>query len=578
MTVETLFYTSLIIFGLGVVYKLHTWFFRKIGFWARDIPYRKRVSRTLNGILRTVFSGRILVLLKALLFDVLILRRTFQQSRTRWIMHMLIFWGFIGLLLVHALGEYVIQSLFGGYDATRNPYFFLRDFLGLLVLAGLVIAAFRRSVLKAPRLKTNGMDLYAILILAVIMVSGVLLIGLKISSYEVFDRMVEDYAFIEDETEREALEALWVAEFGLVSLNVEPPFDADTLEMGWEIHEMNCLDCHASAKWSITGYPTAKALAPVAHRLDAAGAVTVLWYVHVLACFAGLAYLPFSKMFHMIATPVSLLANAVMADTDTGTASVVTRQALELDACTHCGTCSLYCSAMMAYDACGNEWILPSEKMVYLKQLAKGKPLSPVARKAIREGVVLCTNCDRCTVVCPSGIRLKELWVSVREDLLRTKDPEPWILSPLSLLRGLRRPRPSVDGYAAPLDAAHQALAGNFDALTDPAAVLTLGGKVPEKEAIDDTFAHCFGCQVCTTVCPVVGSYEDPRDVLGLLPHQIMCALGLGQTEMAAGARMIWDCVTCYQCQEHCPQKVQVTEILYDLKNAAVKKVREQTN
>jgi heterodisulfide reductase subunit C len=32
---------------------------------------------------------------------------------------------------------------------------------------------------------------------------------------------------------------------------------------------------------------------------------------------------------------------------------------------------------------------------------------------------------------------------------------------------------------------------------------------------------------------------------------------------------MVWDCTTCYQCQEHCPQGIQVTEIIYELKNRA---------
>ncbi|MBW2196831.1 MAG: hypothetical protein JRF58_03020 [Deltaproteobacteria bacterium] len=43
---------------------------------------------------------------------------------------------------------------------------------------------------------------------------------------------------------------------------------------------------------------------------------------------------------------------------------------------------------------------------------------------------------------------------------------------------------------------------------------------------------------------------------------------------MATGPRMIWDCVTCYQCQEHCPQNVKVTDILYQLKNLAVENAR----
>ena len=73
------------------------------------------------------------------------------------------------------------------------------------------------------------------------------------------------------------------------------------------------------------------------------------------------------------------------------------------------------------------------------------------------------------------------------------------------------------------------------------------------------------------TVCPVVGNYDRPEQVLGLLPHQIMGCLGLGLTQMAAGARMIWDCLTCYKCQENCPQEVEVCDLLFDLKNAAAK-------
>jgi len=580
MIFETLFYSSLALLGAGFIYRLHTWFSRKVGIWAKDIPYSDRVSSAGAGIFRTLFSLKIFILIKAFFLDILFQRRAFRQSVLRWVMHTLIFWGFLCLLLMHALGEFVIPPFFGEYLSTLNPYFFLRDFLGLAVLAGLTMAVFRRYILKVPRLKSNGMDLYAIAILAVIMSSGMLLTGFKIASHSEFQRMVEDYGGMDDETEIEALESLWVQEFGLVSPNAKGPFESDLLEAGLESHEENCADCHADAKWAFTGYAIAKAARPAALALDRAGVVSILWYLHILSCFAGLAYLPFSKMLHIISTPISLLANAVMAETDTGTANVVTRQALELDACTHCGTCSLYCSAMMAYDAVGNELILPSEKMVYLKQWTRGKDISPEALKAIREGVYLCTNCDRCTVVCPSGIRLKELWVSVREDLIRMGDPEPLVLSSFSLLRGLRRKVQDADTYPKPLITAQTAVAGNFDALTDKATVLSLGGKIPDKKVIDDTFSHCFGCQTCTTVCPVVGGFEDPQDTLGLLPHQLMCALGLGQSEMAAGARMIWDCVTCYQCQEHCPQKVRVTEILYGLKNAAVKRVKssEQIN
>jgi heterodisulfide reductase subunit C len=66
-------------------------------------------------------------------------------------------------------------------------------------------------------------------------------------------------------------------------------------------------------------------------------------------------------------------------------------------------------------------------------------------------------------------------------------------------------------------------------------------------------------------------NYENPQEVVGLLPHQIMNCLGLGLLTMASGPKMLWDCLTCYQCQEHCPQNVKVTDVLYSLKNLSIK-------
>ena len=74
----------------------------------------------------------------------------------------------------------------------------------------------------------------------------------------------------------------------------------------------------------------------------------------------------------------------------------------------------------------------------------------------------------------------------------------------------------------------------------------------------------------------MVGNYEEPRKELGLLPHQIMHSLGLGLRDEALSSRMVWDCVTCYLCQEHCPQGVQVADVLYELKNIGYETV--QTN
>lgn len=576
MVFLTLFYISLAVFAVGLIYKVSTWFSRKIGIGAKGFTTSQRVSAAVKGLVGVVFSEKILTLIKVFFLDVLLQTRILKEDFTRWLMHMLIFGGFMLLLFMHALQRLVSEAIFSNYYATLNPFFFLRSLFGIMIFMGVGIAVYRRFISKVPRLRTKRVDHYAIIILAVILISGVLLEGVKITSMTAYQNHVDDYAEMEEDEEFEALESYWVQYHGVVSPNLKPPFDEEVLAQGQEIDEESCLDCHSRSAWAFSGYAVAKIIKPVAFALDQAGAVTFLLYIHWLACFIGLGYLPFSKMFHIFSTPASLLVNAVMDKATSDPANIVTRQAMELDACMRCGTCSLRCSAAAAFDARGNEYILPAEKMTFLKKLATGKDLDQKVIEAIQEGVYLCTNCDRCTVVCPAGINLRELWFNVREDLVQRGYPEPLVLSPFSFYRGLRRENISTEDYGKPLKGANQAVAGNFEQVMDKSTPISFS----DRESVElnrlpgaDTFSYCFGCQNCTTVCPVVVSYENPQETLGLLPHQIMNCLGLGLVEMASGPKMLWDCVTCYQCQEHCPQNVQVTDLLFQLKNLAVKNI-----
>jgi len=572
---NSLFLTALIIFFLGLSYKVSNWFVKKIASPGQTITTSQRVRSAAGGIFRVIFSPKFLIVLRVILVDVLLQGRVFKEDVTRWLAHMLIFYGFMLLLVMHALDSVVTEALFSDYYATVNPFFFLRDLFGTMVIVGVAMAVFRRYFLKRSRLRTGPKDHYAIIILAVIMFSGIALEGLKITSHSEFTRMVEDYAGLDDEEEIQALEAVWVDDFGVVSPNMRGPFDEDLLSVGREVHEDNCLDCHASAKWAFTGFTMAKIIKPVAVRLDQADGITILWYIHIIACFAGLAYLPFSKMFHIFSVPLSLIAGQVMDPKRSLPANILTRQMVELDACTHCGSCSLHCSAGMIYEALGNEYILPSEKITFLKKMVSGRPLDDTQMKAIQQGVYLCTNCDRCTVRCPSGIQLKELWYAVREELLEKGPPLAAILTPFSFARGLLiQQKLHADDYTLPIENAVGKVAGQFAELMKPDVAIPLNTQSPkDRQPIlkDRTFSHCFSCQSCTTVCPVVGNYDQPEQVLGLLPHQIMACLGLGLTQMAAGAKMIWDCLTCYKCQENCPQEVEVCDLLFDLKNIAAK-------
>jgi heterodisulfide reductase subunit C/nitrate reductase gamma subunit len=575
-------YAALVIFGLGLLYKASTWFRYRIGVDGRDISPSARVGAALKGMILTLFSRKIITLLKVLLLDVILQVRVFREDFLRWLMHMCIFGGFMMLLLFHALQKYVSSVLFPGYYPTINPFMFLRDLFGALVIIGVGIAIYRRFALRTHRLKTNPQDQYAIAILAVIMVSGVLFLGSKIISYTRYEEMVQEYTIQADEQDLKGLEAYWVDEYGLVSPNSREPFDAETLERGKLMNEMSCLQCHSRPQAAFLSYSVASLMRPAALALDRANLPNILWYIHFLACFVGLAYLPFSRMFHIFATPISLMANSVMKRGTSDPANIATRQVMELDACTHCGTCSLRCSVGIAFEQIHNVNILPSEKIASLKALAAGKELSRRELGTILEGMYLCTNCYRCTVACPAGINLQELWFGVRETLLEKGYPEFLVLSPLSYYRGLMSE--AIDGRRSSKAAelARETIVAGCDvrAVQDRTVPLALGESALRKKMETSfqaqTFSRCYRCMTCSNACPVVRNYPTPQAVLGLLPHQIMHAVGLRLWDLVFSAKMLWDCLGCYQCQQQCPQGVCVADVLYELKSVAITRTREK--
>ena len=576
-------YLALAVFGLGLLYKISTWFRYRIGLDAREFSAAERLAAAIKGLALTLLSGKIFTLFRVFILDVLLQIRVLRQDFLRWLMHICLYVGFMLLLLMHALDKFTTAVVFPQYYSTINPFLFLRDLFGFLVIAGIAIALYRRFIMKVPRLCTGGQDYYALIILAVIMISGVLLEATKITSYSKYQEMVEEYTVAADEEELRALETYWVKEFGVVSPTVKAPFDQELLKSGKEAHEMTCAQCHSKPQWAFLGYPTAKIISPIALGLDRANVAKILWYMHFLACWLGLAYLPFSKMFHIFASPLSLLANSVMDKESSIPANIATKQIMELDACTHCGSCTIHCSVGIAFESIPNLNILPSEKIASIKNFASGNHLTEEQIRHMQEGIFLCTNCERCTLVCPVGINLQDMWFSVREALLERGYPEFFMLSPFSYYRGLRRQALVEDGYREPLDRAREAIAAECHLMSpdkliplSPADRAFRGGLSLSAQA--STFSVCFGCQTCTTVCPVVANHDNPEETLNLLPHQIMHACGLGVRDLALGANMLWDCLTCYQCQEHCPQGVSVTDVLYELKNEAVKQLRQEAS
>lgn len=338
-------YISLSVFVIGVIYHLASWFLRDIGTGDKSIPSSARFLAAMKGILGAVFSGKIFPLIRALIIDVLLQLRILKDRSDPllWPMHMFIFVGFLMLLLMHALGSILTSSIFSDYQSTLNPFMFLRNLFGLSVVIGLVLAIVRRRITGKVRLRTTGMDYIVILLLTTIIVFGYLHEGSKIGSYASYQLMVEEYADATDEDEFRALEAYWVKNFGVVSPKTHVSTSAEILEKGRDVDEVSCASCHSLPQWAFISYGASRIMRPVARLMDRAQVPNLFWTIHFLAGFVGLAYLPFSKMFHMFATPISLLVAAGGGGDEEEAPNAATRQVIELVGCSHGGTCHSEC-------------------------------------------------------------------------------------------------------------------------------------------------------------------------------------------------------------------------------------------
>jgi len=110
-------------------------------------------------------------------------------------------------------------------------------------------------------------------------------------------------------------------------------------------------------------------------------------------------------------------------------ANFTIRQLLEMDACTNCRLCADVCPAACA---AMNGELSAVYRMKGLKRSLKAKsghfsklfgrrPPSEEELKHFADTVFRCTLCSNCEEICPLGIRLKEMWLSLREHLVQEK-------------------------------------------------------------------------------------------------------------------------------------------------------------
>jgi heterodisulfide reductase subunit C/nitrate reductase gamma subunit len=557
---HTALYASLLLCAMGLLWRMSAWLRLRIGPDVQAVTLAQRLQPSLRGAAAAIFSRRVFQVCGALFLDVLLQRRLYRSGKARWLAHLLMFVGFMALLLMHALAAVVSVKLFPGYESTRNPYLFLRDLFGAMTLLGLALYLFelwRRRARFAPQ--RPAMAAAFVVLLGFVLLTGFLLEANKIVSPQVFYRMAREYSGRADPIERMPLRAFWAREFGVAFDDLKEPITPELLRHGRAMHEADCETCHAGAASAFVAYPLSRLLVPFSRWLDDAQAPSWLLYLHVLACFIGLATLPFTRFFHAVAAPVNLLLNGVAPPQALPNAARATRRALALDACVGCGICDAHCAVAPLARYQDNRYWLPSHKLRTTEALARGRwpfadPSADAGEQRLRiaEGAFGCTDCARCSNVCPVGLDLQDLWPAARADLAAAGLPAPaqWV-------------------QASPALAWADALHGDAGphSFSDPDA---LDAPLSANRA---SFSRCVQCQTCTNVCPVVAHSTDPASAVDLTPQKVMNLLRLGLRDLTLGSRMVWSCATCYQCQEHCPQGIRVADIMVELRALAVQRL-----
>lgn len=97
------------------------------------------------------------------------------------------------------------------------------------------------------------------------------------------------------------------------------------------------------------------------------------------------------------------------------------RQLIELNACTRCGECKVWCPV---YAQDGRECITARDKLDSLRRLVDGS-LDEDRRRDFLTGLYECSACGQCHVVCPVRIDTPELWEQARLSLVNAGIPQP---------------------------------------------------------------------------------------------------------------------------------------------------------
>ncbi len=456
-------------------------------------------------------------------FNTLFQTKLFKVSKIRWIIHFLVLSGFIYLLFFHALADLISVKLFAYYQPTVDPFQFLRNVAGFMVAMGCFGFLLKKifTLRSTRKIRREYQNLFSILLIFSLIFSGFMLEAVKIISEPLFMEMVEDYAGVDEDSGLDDLKVYWEKNYGVVFQKTLIS-SKDALEEGEILNEEYCLDCHSNISSAFVSKTLAGYLKEMAQSLNASRTDNLLYHIHYLLSFLMLISLPFSRLFHILLIPFASLKQK------SGIKEFQKQKMgfhpVTLDACTDCMLCSQVCSVYPNFVVTHNIKVLPHAKIKSTRKIMLGKYLDLDELSNLQLSNSECTTCNNCTDICPSGIDLQALWITLSK-ILNTMDLK-----------------------ATPV---HENIPFKKEYYIIPCT---------------ESFDNCVQCTICTNVCPVIEySSNDEND---MTPQQIMNLLRLGKKQMAAQTRMVQNCLTCYSCQESCPGEIKVTDIIIELKQA----------
>ena len=334
--------------------------------------------------------------------DILLHRRFLKKDLYPGLMHFFIFWGAVVLLIAttvgaleHNLHEYLHVTIFT--TSYKLQFSLIWDiFGGLFATIGVLMALYRRYVIKPPRLNTLFEDPIILALILTLVVTGFIVEGLRVGATE-----------------------------------LNPASDVYSV---------------SDARWSPIGFVFAKLFSGIGMSIGAMeGTHKALWWTHSALVAMAFAYgaLAFNKLTHMIVSPVNAFfrsdrpkgALRPMADLETletfGARDIkdfTWKQLLDFDACTNCGRCQDQCPAWASGKPLSPRKIIQDLKgymelraptLVNAKEGEKPpEPEIPMFQHVSEEALWSCTTCRACMEVCPVFIEHIDSIVDMRRYLV----------------------------------------------------------------------------------------------------------------------------------------------------------------